>query len=48
MPNIQHNIEDKTFRSLIKRYLKERDLEFVRRLLDDYGRVLEDREKENS
>lgn len=42
-PNPQHNIEDKTFKVLIKRYTKERDWGFVQRLFQDYGRVLEDR-----
>lgn len=44
--NIQHNIEDKTFLSLIKRYTRKRDWEMVRALFRDYGRILLDRELE--
>lgn len=40
---VQHNIEDKTFKTLIRRYTKERDWEFVQSLFLNYGRVLQDR-----
>lgn len=43
---IQHNVEDKTFAALIRKYAKARDLEMVQALMKDYGRILEDREEE--
>jgi hypothetical protein len=44
--NIQYNIEDKAFLSLIKRYTRKRDWEMVEALFFDYGRILLDRELE--
>jgi hypothetical protein len=46
--NIQHNIEDKTFNALIKRYTKQRNWPFLNTALLVYGRCLEDREQENN
>lgn len=48
MANIQRNIEDKTFKSLIKKFTRLRDWEMVRSLFHTYGRVLEARESENN
>lgn len=44
--NPQHNIEDKTFTSLIKKFTRRRDWEMVRALFFDYGKVLEVRAEE--
>ena len=44
-PNIQHNIEDKTFKTLIKKYTKVRDWAMVASISNLYGKVMEDREK---
>jgi hypothetical protein len=45
--DVQANIEDKTFKVLIKRYTAKRDWSMVGRLFYDYGMVLEDRETAN-
>lgn len=47
MSNIQQNIEDKTFKGLIKKYAKKRMWEQLRATFEVYGFVLEERDKES-
>lgn len=46
MPPVQHNIEDKVFKNLIKKYFRRRDFAMVEALFNDYGRILEDRNRD--
>lgn len=43
-PRPMHNMEDKVFNNLIRRYTLKRDWNMVQALFRDYGKVLEDRE----
>lgn len=46
MSNIQQNIEDKTFKSLIKRLTREREWSRLSVMFAAYGIALEERDKE--
>lgn len=45
---LQENLENRVFNDLIKRYTGVRDFDMVEDLLDVYGRLLHDREDEQS